>query len=140
MIDEVINSLLEMSKIFYQIIILSDCLDRLVETENTVEKVKLNVKSFIYDLERCVKDFTNYKMVLTTYLKDEIDLSNILKDELEKEDSEKHFSFEKGESSQNVSLRPQTSRTKTIFKNPIMSQERELLRLHGETMERLYGL
>ena len=122
-IDEVINSLLEMSKIFYQIIILSDCLDRLVETENTVEKVKLNVKSFISDLERCVKDFTNYEMVLTTYLKDETDLSNILKDELEKEDYEKDLSLEKGESSQNVSLRPQTSRTKTIFKNPIMSQE-----------------
>ena len=133
-IDE-INSLSEMSKIFDQIIILSDCLDRLVETENAVEKVKLNVKSFITDLERCVKDFTNYEMVLTTYLKDEIDLSNMsIKDDLEKED------FEKGESSQNVSLRPQTSRTKTIFENPIMSQERELLRLHGEIMERLYRL
>ena len=67
-IDEVINSLSEMSKIFYQIIILSDCLDRLIETETTVEKVKLNVKSFITDLERCVKDFTKYEMVLTTYL------------------------------------------------------------------------
>ena len=97
-IDEVINSLSEMSKIFYQIIILSDCLDRLVETENSVEKVKLNVKSFITDLERCVKDFTNYEMVLATYLKDEIDLSNMsIKDDLEKEDFEKEFSFEKGE-------------------------------------------
>ena len=82
-----------------------------------------------------MKDFTNHEMVLTTYLKDEIYLSNMsIKDDLEKED------FEKGKSSQNVSLCPQTSRIKTIFENSIMSQERELLRLHGETMERLHGL
>ena len=63
-----------------------------------------------------MKDFTNHEMVLTTYLKDEIYLSNMsIKDDLEKED------FEKGESSQNVSLCPHTSRIKTNFENSIMS-------------------
>ena len=100
-IDEVINNLLEMSKIFDQIITLSDCLDRLVESETSIEKVKLNVKSFVTDLERMVKDYTNYEMVLTTFFKTDIDISSInIKDDLEKE------VFEKGESSNTISLRP----------------------------------
>ena len=120
--------------------ILADCLDRLVKTENLLEKVKLNVDSFITDFERCVKDFTNHETVLTSYLKNDIDLSNMsIKDELEKEDDVKK-DFEKGESSQIVSLRPQTAKTKTIFENPIIPQEREIMQLHVETMERLYGL
>ena len=120
--------------------ILTDCLDRFVKTENVLEKVKLNVDSFITDFERCIKDFTSHKTILTRYLKNDIDLSNMsIKDDLEKEDAVKK-DFEKGESSQTVSLRPQTAKTKTIFENPIIPQEREIIRLHEETMEQLYGL
>ena len=61
-----------MSKIFDQIIIISDCLDRLVETETSIEKVKLKVKSFFIDIERMVKDYTNYEMTLTTFFKTDI--------------------------------------------------------------------
>ena len=43
-----------------------------------------------------MKDFTNYEMVLTTYLKDEIDLSNMsIKDELEKKILKKIFLLKK---------------------------------------------
>ena len=95
-IDKAIESLSEMSKIFDQIMILADCLDRLVKTENVLEKVKLNVDSFITDFERCVKDFTTYETVLTSYLKNDIDLSNMsIKNDLEKEDVIKK-DFEKG--------------------------------------------
>ena len=48
-IDEAIESLTEMSKIIDQILILADYLDRMVETENTLEKAKKDVKSFITD-------------------------------------------------------------------------------------------
>ena len=117
-IDEAIETISEMSKIFYQIMILAYCLDRLVQTENILEKVKLNVNSFITDFERCVKDFTSHENVLTSYLKNDIDLSTMsIKDDLEKEDVVKK-DFEKGESSQTVSLRPQIIKTKVIFKNP----------------------
>ena len=120
--------------------ILADCLDRLVKTENVLEKVKINVDSFITDFERCVKDFTSHETVLTSYLKNDIDLSNMsLKDDLEKEDAIKK-DFEKRESSETVSLRPQTAKRKTIFENPIIPHEREIMRLHTETMERLYDL
>ena len=44
-IDEVIESFTKMSKIFYQIMILVDCLDRLVQTENILGKVKQNGES-----------------------------------------------------------------------------------------------
>ena len=95
-----------MSKFFDQIMILFYCLDRLVESENVLEKVKLNVYSFITDFESCVKYFTNHETVLTTYLKNDIDLSNMsIKEDLEKKDVVKK-DFEKGESSQTVSLRP----------------------------------
>ena len=134
-IDEVINNLSKMSKIFYQIIILSDCLDRLIESETSIEKVKLNVKIFVTNLERMVKDYTNYEMILTTFFKTDIVILSInIKDDLEKD------VFEKGESSNTISLCPQTSKTKPIFDNQVMSQEREIMRLHGETMERLFGL
>ena len=66
-IDEVITSITEMSKIFDQILILADYLGRLVETENTLEKSKKDVKSFITDFENCVKDFTIHEIVLTAY-------------------------------------------------------------------------
>ena len=105
-IDEAIESLSEMSKIFDQIMIIANCLDRLVKTENVLEKSKKNVDSFITDFERCVKDITNHETVLTSYLKTDIDLSNMsIKDDLEKEDAVKK-DFEIGESSQTVSLRP----------------------------------
>ena len=55
-IDEMVDSLSEMSKIFYQIIILTDCLDRLVDTETSTKKIQANVKSFVVDLERLVKN------------------------------------------------------------------------------------
>ena len=104
-IDEVIESFTEMSKIFDQIMILADCLDCLVETENTLGKVKQNVKSFITDFENCVKDFTSHETVLTAYLKGSIDLSKMdIKEDFDKDKK----NFEKGESSQTISLRPQT--------------------------------
>ena len=74
-IDEVVESLSEMSKFFDQIMILADCLDRLVKTENDLEKAQQDVDSFIIDFERCVKDFTSHETVLTAYLKGSIDLS-----------------------------------------------------------------
>ena len=111
-IDEVIESFTEMSKIFDQLIILADCLDRLVETENTLEKAKKDVKNFIIDFENYVKDFTSHETVLTAYLKGNIDFSKIdIKDDLDKDKK----NFEKGESSQTISLRPQTEKEKPIF-------------------------
>ena len=100
-----------MSKIFDQILILADCLDRLVKTENVLEKVKLNVDGFIIDFENCVKDFTSQETVVTSYLKNDIDLSNMsIKDDLEKEDVVKK-DFEIGESSKTISLHPQTAKS-----------------------------
>ena len=97
-IDEAIESLTEMSKIFDQILVLADYLDRMVETENTLEKAKKDVKSFITDFENAVKDFTTQETVLIAYLRSNIDLSKM---DL---NSEKK-TFEKGESSQPLSLR-----------------------------------
>ena len=48
--------------------------------------------------------------------------------------------FEKGESSQTISLRPQTSRTKPIFETNEMNPDKELIKLHSDMMERLFGL
>ena len=76
-IDEAIESLTEMSKIFDQIMILADYLDRMVETENTLEKAKKDVKSFIIDFENAVKDFSTQEIILTNFLKGSIDLSKI---------------------------------------------------------------
>ena len=87
-IDEMVDNLLEMSKIFYQVIILTDCLDRLVETETSSKKIKATVKSFVIDLERLIKDYTSYEMVLTSYFKDDDNLvfSNInLKEDTKKD-------------------------------------------------------
>ena len=128
-----------MSKIFDQIMILADCLDRLVEFENTLGKVKQNVKSFITDFENCIKDFTSHETVLTAYLKRSIDLSKMdIKEDLDKDKK----NFEKGESSQTISLRPQTKKEKPIFEKREIPQvkEKEILSLHSETMERLYNL
>ena len=141
-IDEVIESFTEMSKIFYQIMILADCLDRLVKTENTLGKLKQNVSSFITNFKNCVKDFTSHETILTAYLKGNIDLSKMdIKDDSEnseKDDVKKEF--EKGESFQTISLCPQTAKAKPIFEKLEIPQEREILRLHSETMERLYSL
>ena len=70
-----VDNLSEMSKIFYQVIILTDCLDRLVETETSSEKIKAIVKSFVIDFERLIKDYTLYEMVLTSYFKDDDNLA-----------------------------------------------------------------
>ena len=134
-IDEAIESLTEMSKIFDQILYLADVVDRLVETENTLEKAKKDVKSFINDFENCVKDFTVQETILTAYLKGSIDLSKMdIKEDLNKKN------FEKGESSQNISLRPQIEKTKPIFEKREIPQEKEILKLHSKTMEKLYNL
>ena len=87
-IDEMVDNLLEMSKIFYQVIILTDCLDQLVETETSSKKIKATVKSFVIDLERLIKDYTSYEMVLTSYFKDDDNLffSNINLNEDTKKD------------------------------------------------------
>ena len=136
-IDEMVDSLSEMSKIFYQIILLTDCLDRLVDTEISPKKLKANVKSFVVDLERLVKDYTSFEMVLTSYFKDEeLDFSNINLNE----DSEKDAFTSKAKASSNISLRPQTSKSETIFEKMPMSPNREIIRLHGQTMERLFSL
>ena len=76
---EMVDNLLEMSKFFYQAITLTDCLDRLVETETSLEKTKATVKSFVIDLERVVKDYTSYEMNLVYLLKedDTIDFSKL---------------------------------------------------------------
>ena len=68
-IDEAIESLTEMSKIFDQILYLADCVDRLVETESTLEKAKKDVKSFITDFEKCVKDFTSQETIFNCLFK-----------------------------------------------------------------------
>ena len=126
-----------MSKIFYQIILLTDCLDRLVDTETSTEKIKVNVKSFVVDLERLVKNYTSLEMVLTSYFKDEeLDFSNISL----YEDSENDASSSKAKASTKISLRPQTSKCETIFEKIPMSPDREIIQLHGEAMERLFGL
>ena len=94
-IDEVIESFTEMSKIFDQIMIFTDCLDQLVKIENTLGKVKQNVSSFITDFESCVKDFTSHETIITTYLKGNIYLSKMdIKDDSEnseKDDVKKEF-------------------------------------------------
>ena len=64
-IDEAVESLSEMSKIFDQPISLTDYLDRLVESESTLINVKQNVKRFVYDFENRVKKFTENEKILT---------------------------------------------------------------------------
>ena len=136
-IDKMVDSLSEMSKIFYQIILLTDCLDRLVDTETSTEKIKANVKSFVVALERIVKHYRSFEMVLTSYFKDEeLDFSNISLNE----DSKKDASSSKAKASTNISLRLQTSKFETIFEKMSMSPDREIIQLHGQTMERLFVL
>ena len=68
-----------MSKKIYQVITLTDCLDRLVKTESFLEKTKATVKIFVIDLERVIKDYTSYEMNLLSLLKedDTIDFSKL---------------------------------------------------------------
>ena len=76
-------------------------------------------------------------MVLTSYFKDEeLNFSNISLNE----DSEKDVSTSKTKASSNISLRPLTSKSETIFEKMSMSPNIEIIRLHGQTMERLFGL
>ena len=139
-INEMVDNLSEMSKIFFQVIILIDCLDRLVETETSSEKIKSNIKSFVTDLERLVKDYTSYEMELTSYFKDDdnLDFSNIILNEDTKKDKDASLNIARASTS--ISLRPQTSKSKTIFAKIMISPYREIMKLHGETMERLFGL
>ena len=112
-------------------------MDRLVDTETSTENIKVSVKSFVVDLERLVKNYTSLEMVLTSYFKDEeLDFSNISLHE----DSKNDASSSKAKASTKISLRPQTSKSETIFEKIPISPDREIIRLHGETMERLFGL
>ena len=93
-------------------------------------KVKQNVSSFITNFENCVKDFTFHEIVLTAYLKGNIDFSKMdIKDDSEKDDDK--MDFEKGESSQTISLRPQIAKARLIFEKREIPQEREILSLHS---------
>ena len=132
---ETVDSLSKMSKIFDQIMILTDTLDHLVETEISPEKLKVDVKSFVIDFERLVKNYTSHEMILTSYFKenDELDFSNI---SLQDDDA----SSNKLEASEKISLRPQISKSETIFEKLLVSTNGEIMRLHGETMEQLFGL
>ena len=66
-----------------------------------------------------------------------IDFSKI---NISEESNTEQKKFEKGESSQTISLRPQTSRTKPIFETNEMNPDKELIKLHSDMMERLFGL
>ena len=86
-----------------------------------------------------IKDYTSYEMVLTSYFKDDnIDFSNINLNEDTKK--YKDASLNIAGSSTNIYLRPQTSKSETIFEKILISPDREIMKLHGETMERLFGL
>ena len=77
------------------------------------------------------------EIVLTSYFKDEeLDFSNTSLHE----DSENDASSSKAKAPTKISLRSQISKSETIFKKIPMSADREIIRLHGETMERLFGL
>ena len=123
-----VDSLLEMSKIFYQVIILTDCLDRLVETETSSEKIKAIVKSFVTDL---LKITHLKKWSLTSYFKDDdnLDFSNINLNEDTKKD--KDASLNIAGASTSISLRPHTSKSKTIFEKISISPDREIMKLHS---------
>ena len=136
-IDEAIESLSEMSKTFDQLISLTDCLDRLVESESTVVNVKQDVKRFVSDFENRFKTFTENEKILTSYLKGCIDFSKI---NISEDSGIEQQKMENGESSQTISLRPQTSRSKPIFETNEMNPEKELIKLHSDMMERLFGL
>ena len=141
---EMVDNLSDMSKIFYHIITLTDCLDRLVETETSLKKAKAIVKSFIVDIEMVVKNYNSYKMNLVFLLKDDtIDFSKL---EISKNTSKysnpmnTDVSLSRVGASTSVSFRPQTSKTQTIFEKLPISPNREIMKLHGDTMERLFGL
>ena len=74
-------------------------------------------------------------MILTSYFKenDELDFSNI---SLQDDDA----SSNKLEASEKISLRPQISKSEMIFEKLPVSTDGEIMRLHGETMERLFDL
>ena len=134
---EMVDNLSEMSKFFDQIITLTDCLDRLIKTETSFEKAKATIKSFIVDIERVVKNYTSYAMNLVSLLKDDtIDFSKLEISKNTSKDSNAmntDVSLSQAGASTSVSFRPKTSKTKL----PI-SPDREIMKLHGDTMERLF--
>ena len=118
-------------KIFYQVIILTYCLDRLIETETSSEKIKATVKSFVTDLERLIKDYTSYGEVTSCFKDDDnLDFSNINLNEDTKKD--KDASPNIAEASTSISLRPHTSKSETIFGKIMISPDREIMKLHVE--------
>ena len=141
---EMVDNLSEISKIFDQIITLTDCLDRLIETETTLEKAKAIVKSFIVDIERVVKNYTSYEMNLVSLRTDDtIDFSKLEISKNTSKDSNPmntDVPLSQAEASTSVSFRPQTSKSQTIFEKLPISLDREIMKLHGDTMERLFGL
>ena len=142
---EMVDNLSEMSKIFDQVITLIDCLDQHVETETSLEKTKAIVKSFVIDLGRVVKDYNSYEMNLVSLLKKDntIDFSKLEISENTSKDSNQmntDVSFSQAGASTSVSFRPQTSKSETIFEKLPISPDREIMKLHGDIMERLFGL
>ena len=142
---EMVDNLLEMSQIFDQVITLTDCLDQLIETETSLEKTKATVKSFVIDLERVVKNYTSYEMNLVSLLKEKntIDFSKLEISENTSKDSNQMSTdvpLSQAGASTSVSFRPQTSKSETIFEKLPISRDREIMKLNGDTMEKLFGL
>ena len=140
---EMVDNLSEMSKIFDQVITLIDCLDRLVETKTTLEKTKATVKSFVIDLERVVKDCTSYEMNLISLLKEDntIEFSKLEIPEKTSKDSNQmniDVPLSLAGASTSVSFRSHTSKSKTNFEKLPISPYREIMKLHSDTMERLF--
>ena len=79
-------------------------------------------------------------MVLTSYFKDDdnLDFSYINLNEDTKKYKDASLNITGAFS--NISLRPQTSKSETIFEKFLISPDREIMKLHGETMERLFDL
>ena len=140
---EMVDNPSEMSKIFDQVITLTDCLDRLVENETSLEKTKATVESFVINLEIVVKHYTSYKMNLVSLLKEDntIDFSKLEISENTSEDSNQmNTDVPLSHSSTSVSFIPQTSKSETIFEKLPISLDQEIIKLHGDTMERLFRL
>ena len=116
------DNLLKMSKKIYQVVTLTDCLDRLVETETFLEKTKATIKSFVIDLERVVKDYTSYEINLVSLLKDgdTIDFSKLeIYDNISKYSNQMNtdVSLSQARASTSVSFRPRTSKSNKFLKN-----------------------
>ena len=95
-------------------------------------------------MERVVKNYTSYEMNLVFLLKDDtIDFSKLENSKNTSKDSNPmntDVPLSQARASTSVSFRPQTSKFQTIFKKLPISPNPEIMKLHGDTMERLFGL